>query len=515
MPFEYVRAEGRAKRMGVQLMAIVAEGRRGRIYVAPTVPQEMVARSAQPTGVPETDLPTQALGFRVQAYGMTRHSDLFTPRQLVALTTATDLVSEAREHVRRDAQLAGDRDADAYADAIATYLAFAVSRVADYGSTLATWMPKDAAVRNTFGRQALPMTWDFTEANPLAKSSANLKSAAENVADCIDVVPARPAAESEQRDAVTAGSVRAMVSTDPPYYDNIGYADLSDYFYVWLRRSLADVYPHLFRTVLTPKADELVATPYRFGGDKKKADQHFESGLRKAFQRMRDVADQSVPVTIYYAFKQSESDGDADGPAPDCLDGLGDDARGSACLWLRDPWDVADADGRCEQARCSRHQCPCVIDCSRLPSSIGRRRHHDSSRPCRGLKAEMPEALRTLQHGNIAPVDLAQASIRPWDGSIQPLRQGTRAGWLGDARPHCACADQSGARRNPDRTGGRVRRRHSLGDRLVRAVRPRGLCVRERQTSLEAPRTHRSLDSSRPALSPQARARYACSRGTN
>jgi putative DNA methylase len=223
--------------MEAQLVAIVAEGQHGRAYLSPNDEQVAIADQAIPVGVPETDLPEQALGFRVQLYGMTKHRDLFTPRQLVALTTFCDLVQEAREKVLADAQQAGmsvdgislndgGTGANAFADAVATYLAIALDRLADRNSAICSWDVSRDSTRNTFARQAIPMIWDFAEANPLSDSTGNFQGTIDWVAEVIEVSPCNAPGEAKQCDATTAinGVAHPLISTDPPYYDNIGYA---------------------------------------------------------------------------------------------------------------------------------------------------------------------------------------------------------------------------------------------------------------------------------------------------
>jgi len=429
-PEEHVKSEGRAKRMGAQLMAIVAEGERGRIYLPPDAEHIRIAESARPETGPDQDMPDNPRWFSPPGFGMTKFRDLFTPRQLVLLACYSDLVGEARERVFRDAVAAGMPDdatsrigggsaARGYADAVATYLGLGVSRLADNTSTLTMWSPGRDQLFHTFTRQALSMVWDYAEASPFSRSAGDLSVTLDSITRVIDALPADSRAlgsRSIQSDAsrqVDAPS-SVVVSTDPPYYDNIGYADLSDYFYVWLRRSLGEVYPDLFSTMLTPKSAELVATPYRFQGSKSKAEQHFESGLGDSFARIREVADPQFPVTVYYAFKQTESDHDAASPGPaiastgweTMLEGL---LRSG--LSIGGTWPM-------RTERVSRMR---SMGTNSLASSIVlvcRPRHVDAGITTRkdfvaSLKREMPDALRTLQHGNIAPVDLAQASIGP------------------------------------------------------------------------------------------------------
>ncbi|WP_026369950.1 DUF1156 domain-containing protein [Kallotenue papyrolyticum] len=470
VPFDHIRAEGKAGRMGQQLMAIVAEGKGGRVYLSPTPEHEEIAAQAQPTWVPDTDLPEQALGFRVQLYGMTQHRDLFTPRQLVALTTFSDLVSEARERVLADARAAwgappplpspagGGRSASpqrgevaarpeggdyaaAYADAVATYLALAVDRLVDRSSTICSWDMGYVKVRNTFGRQAIPMTWDFAEANPFSDSTGNFVSAVEWIAKVLrDLVPGK-FAKAQQLDATAAinGVRHPLISTDPPYYDNIGYADLSDFFYVWLRRSLGAIYPDLFSTLLVPKTQELVATPYRFGGSKEKAQQFFEEGLGKAFAQMRRAAHPDYPLTVYYAFKQAESDEDA--LTPDPSPEVGEGGRGSdgvravastgwetmleglmrAGFQITGTWPMrSELSNRMIASGTNALASSIVLVCRPRPEDapVATRREFINA-----LRRELPEALRQLQHGNIAPVDLAQAAIGPGMAVFSRYRQ--------------------------------------------------------------------------------------------
>lgn len=317
---EYIYAEANAGRMGSRLMAIVAEGERGRVYLAPTREHEAVAGRATPEWKPDVAMPDNPRWFSPPLYGLTTFGDLFTPRQLVALTTFSDLVQEARERVQRDAVAAGLADdgiplrdggtgAMAYAEAVGVNLAFVLEKLSESHSTLCTWSaaPKNELVVSTFRRQALPMTWDFGEANPFAESSGSVEKTAEAVARVVrTALSATRAAQASQGDAAQQMYSRdRVVSTDPPYYDNIGYADLSDFFYVWVRRSLRTTFPGLFATLAVPKAEELVATPYRHGS-KEQAEAFFLGGMTRAIHCIAEQAHPAFPVSIYYAFKQSE-----------------------------------------------------------------------------------------------------------------------------------------------------------------------------------------------------------------
>ncbi len=327
VPFDHIRSEGKAGRMSSQLVAIVAEGQHGRVYFSPNEDQTTTAAQAKPEWKPEVPLPQNPRNFNTPIYGLNTYDKLFTLRQLVALTTFSDLVREVREKVLHDANSAGwsvdgaslntdGKGANAYADAVATYLAISVDRLADRNSTICSWDVTRDSTRNTFARQAIPMVWDYAEANPFSESSGNFQGTIDWVAEVIAASPCNKPGVIRQRDAteIINGIKHPLISTDPPYYDNIGYADLSDFFYIWLRRSLKDIYSELFDTPLVPKERELVATPYRFGGDKKKAQEYFEEGLKKVFDLMSQTHDPKNPFTVYYAFKQSESENeDEDG----------------------------------------------------------------------------------------------------------------------------------------------------------------------------------------------------------
>ncbi|GCE50385.1 putative DNA methylase [Thermosporothrix hazakensis] len=419
LPFEYIREEGKQGRMGEQLMAIVADGPTGRVYLAPTEDHIQKADVEPPYDIPDTCLPEQALGFRVQLYGMTKHKDLFTNRQLVALATFSDLVQEAREQMVRDAQRTSDRDdrdIQAYADAVATYLALAVDRLADRNSSICSWDSTRDSTRNTFARQALPMVWDFAEANPFSESTGNFLGAVDWVAEAIEISAYGVEGSVKQQDAtsIVNGVTQPVISTDPPYYDNIGYADLSDFFYIWLRRSLHPIYPELFGTMLVPKAEELVATPYRFGGDKRTAQRFFEVGLGKAFQKMREVQHPDYPLTVYYAFKQGEAEEDEQGNGTvhastgweTMLEGL---IR--AGFMITGTWPMrTELANRTVGHGTNALASSIVLVCRprEVNAPIASRREFLNA-----LRRELPHALKELQSGNIAPVDLAQASIGP------------------------------------------------------------------------------------------------------
>jgi putative DNA methylase len=420
--YDHIREEGKAGRMGARLMTIVAEGDRGRVYLAPTPEHEAAALKAMPEWKPDVALPVNPRDFKTPNYGLTTFGDLFTPRQLVALTTFSDLVHEARERVLRDALDAGlpaeakslrdgGNGGTAYAEAVAVYLAFAVDRVVDRHTSIATWdsSPSKLQLRNTFARQAIPMTWDFGEGNVFCMSSGTWTPSVEWVSKTIDYLPANVASIAAQADASSQVISRdRVVSTDPPYYDNIGYADLSDFFYVWLRRSLRPIFPELFATLAVPKAEELVATPYRHGS-KEKAEKFFLDGMTEAMHRLAEQGHPAFPVTIYYAFKQSETES-AEGTSSTGWETFLD-AVIRAGFALSGTWPMrTELGNRMIGSGTNALASSIILVCRPRADSAptATRREFVAA-----LKAELPVALAHLQRGNIAPVDLAQAAIGP------------------------------------------------------------------------------------------------------
>lgn len=414
----YIRSEGRAGRMGTQLAATVADGPRGRTYLAPTQEHESAAEVERPTDAPDGEIPPQAPSFRVQAYGFKSYSDLFTARQLVSLTTLSDLVAEARERVLADALDAGMPDdgvrleaggarATAYADAVSSYLGLGVSRTADLSNSLVIWSTSRDQAVHLFLRHAIPMGWDFAEVAPFAGAAGDIAVSVRSISKTLDGLTPTGIGEAIQASAHDRMVAGFLISTDPPYYDNIGYSDLSDFFYVWLRRSLRPIHPTLLSTILVPKTDELVANPYRHGG-REGARQFFEDGFREVFRRARESALPNYPIAVYYAFKQSETTatGEASTGWQTLLEGMIDSRWTVTATW---------------PMRSERERRPQSLGTNSLASSIvlSLRPRPENAPPTDrrafigALKAELPLALRELQQGAIAPVDLPQAAIGP------------------------------------------------------------------------------------------------------
>ncbi len=421
--YKYIRGEGSAGRMGTRLMAIVAEGMRGRVYLAPTPEHEAIALQARPDWKPETPLHGKCR-VNVSNYGLDVYGDLFTPRQLVALTTLSDLVPEAIARVRVDATAAGMADdgrgldaggcgATAYAEAIGVYLGFLVDQVANHASTICGWNHPNTQMRSVFSRQAIPMTWDFAETNIFSDSSGSFNNLFERQIKGFDALGNKVAGHAMQADAANQNiSGDKVVSTDPPYYDNIGYADLSDFFYVWLRRSLRPVYPNLYATVAVPKAEELVATPYRHE-TKDKAEAFFLDGMTRAMHNLAEKAHPGFPVTIYYAFKQSDTQ-EADGTNSTGWETFLD-AVLRAGFTLTGTWPMrTEKEGRVIGNNANALASSIILVCRQRPlnaQTISRREF------IRELNTTLPEALLDMTRGGVnspvAPVDLSQAIIGP------------------------------------------------------------------------------------------------------
>ena len=416
----YIKSESMSGHMNSQLMAIVADGHHGRLYLPPIRGHEIVARHVQPRWKPDQMMNRDTANLvSGRGYGFFTWADLFTPRQLVALTTFSDLVGKATKRVRQDAVGAGLVDdgvplrqggtgATAYAEAVAVYLAFALDKCTDYWNTIATWMPR-GTVGHAFSKQAIPMTWDFPEAAPLGQFHCAWTPAVVWVAKSVALLPLRGRGSARQADAQRHGlRLQTVVSTDPPYYDNIGYADLSDFFYVWLRRSLKPVFPDLFATLAVPKAGELVATPYRHGG-KAKAEEFFLDGMTSAVRHLMSQTHTAFPVTIYYAFKQAErrrNGGMASTGWETFLDAL---IRSG--IAITGTWPMrTERSARSTALGTNALASSIVLVCRRRPADapLATRREFLTE-----LRRELPPALKLLQSGNIAPVDLAQAAIGP------------------------------------------------------------------------------------------------------
>ncbi len=423
IPPDYVKASGKSGNMGQSLIATVAEGNRERVYVEPSTEHEELAFSASPEWKPENRLVGKCRD-QLPLYGMNIFSDIFTNRQLVALTTFSDLVHEARTEIESDALVAGISDksppppqlcdggtgAKAYADAVSVYLAFAVDRLADAGSSIATWAI-GGFIRFTFARQAIPMTWDFAECNFFSQSTGNISGAFDWISRAIDIFRPSNSGGLRQYDAqqVTLPS-GTVISTDPPYYDNISYADLSDYFYVWLRRNTKDVYPSLTETISVPKSDELVATPYRHGG-RGAAESFFLDGMSKAIANIARQASPHYPATIYYAFKQSEV-------AQDGISSTG------WATFLQAVLDAGYAVVGTWPIRTERAARTIASGTNALANSVVlvcRKRQDDAEVISRAefigaLKRELPPAIAELQKANISPADMPQSAIGPGMG---------------------------------------------------------------------------------------------------
>lgn len=422
---QYIHDAFVANNYGAVLVAIVAEGGNGRTYLSPTPEHAKIAQTAMPAWEPEEAMNTRTPNLvSGRGYGITHWKQLFTSRQLTALTTFSDLVAEAQQKATEDAIRAGMPDdgtgladggsgASAYGQAVGVYLAFIIDKLVDYHSTICIWHTTRELVANTMRRQAIQMTWDFAEANPFCSSSgcfANMLTWVEKALLCL---PCTGSGFAEKKEAQTDCGLRNLiVSSDPPYYDNICYADISDYFYIWLRHSLKATYPKLFRTILVPKAEELVASPYRFDGNRQKARHFFEDGMTMACQRMYEYARDDVPVTIYYAYKQSENDSTDNTRTTQASTGWETmlSAIIKAGFAITGTWPMRTELTTALKGAVNALASSIVLVCRKRP---------DNAPLCprktflAELKQELHPALKKLQSSNIAPVDMAQAAIGP------------------------------------------------------------------------------------------------------
>lgn len=421
---EYIKEEALAGRMSAQMMGIIAEGNRERLFFAPNEEHIMAADVKKPDEYPTGKLSDDRRALWTPLYGLDTFDKLFTNRQMLTMTTLSQLVHDVQPIIEQDAIKAGLPDdhiplknggtgAKAYSQAVAVYLAFAVDREANYCSSQNGW--SGDFIIQVFGRQGIPMVWDFAESNPFSDSTGNFMGAVKWVTSAMENLPACNSGIAEQHDAQSDCGLRnILISTDPPYYDNIGYADLSDYFYIWMRNSIRDIYPELFSTMLVPKAEELVAIPYRFDGDSGKAKAFFENGMYETCCQIYKYAGDDYPVTIYYAFKQSDSD-DSEYGTQTASSGWETilNAIISAGLVITGTWPMHTERETGLKAHVNALASSIILVCRKRDpdAKVCTRRNFINS-----LKREMKPALQKLQNSNIAPVDLAQSAIGPGMG---------------------------------------------------------------------------------------------------
>ncbi len=424
---DYIKSCANEGRMGSELLCVLAEGERGRIFISPNDEQLIVSDSAKPEDYPTQELPYDPRNIWCVNYGLNTYDKLFTKRQLTALSTLSSLVSEAQMIAEKDALSAGLPDdgislseggcgAKAYGEAVGVFLAFAVDRESNYCSTLNGWSGE--FIIQVFGRQSLPMVWDYAESNPFSNSTGNWSGALNWIERVINNLPATGSGSARQFDAQSnCGLNEVMISTDPPYYDNISYADLSDYFYVWLRKSIKGIYPKLFRTMLVPKAEELIATPYRFDGDKQKAKEFFEAGMSHACENIRLYARDDYPITIYYAYKQSDTNNNQTAST-------GWETMLSAIIKagmsITGTWPMHTERETGLKASVNALASSIVLVCRKRPESAQSTTHRGFVNE---LRRELRSALSKLQSSNIAPVDLAQSAIGPGIGVFSKYKQ--------------------------------------------------------------------------------------------
>lgn len=423
IPFKYIRQKAKSGEMGQRLMAVVVETSNGRVFLPPTADIEKIAFSETPSERPSSTISHWPGRTNVVEYGLTTFGDLFTDRQAIFLKTLSDLVHEAREEIAKDALARGltadptplrnsGLGARAYAEAVSVYLAFILDKCSDYHSSICSWIPQLGAVRNTFARQAIPMVWDFVEVNPFSGKVGSFGSMSTWVEKVLqNLVPSNEGCVIQQDAQSLSMQENAVISTDPPYYDNISYADLSDYFYSWLRPSLKEVFPDLFGVISTPKTDELVATPYRDNRGKSAAEKFFLDGMKLAISRMVSESSSLYPSAIYYAFKQSE------------IEKEGISSTGWA-TFLQAVVEAGFAVVGTWPVRTEFSNRPVASGSNALANSVVLvcRKKEDAAETItraefiRSLKRELPPAIAELQAANVSPADMPQSAIGPGMG---------------------------------------------------------------------------------------------------
>jgi len=429
VPFATLREHGRSGTIRHRLLAVVVDGDRERVYLSPRHEWEEVALNCKPPWAPSTPLPDKALGFRIQEYGMSHHRDIFSARQLLMLATLSDLVTETRARIRADADAQGWHDekaleaggagAPAYADAVALYLAFVVDQVVNHSTSLCGWNGVNDQMRSLFSRNAISMAWDFAEANPLSESTGSFRNLFDRMVKAFPALPARPQGKASQLNAADLPSeFKRVISFDPPYYDNIGYADMSDVFYSWLRVSAIKSFPSVCSTLVVPKADEMIANPYRHGG-RDGAEAFFNERMTSTMQRVRDAGHPAFPSSVYYAFKQTDNDDD-EGPEGEAPTGTTSTGWAtfltsivSAGLKVVGTWPLrTEKPGRMRDisSNALAGSIALVLRARGESVAVSRREF------LRELSRAMPDALGEMiadPIASIAPVDLAQACIGP------------------------------------------------------------------------------------------------------
>jgi putative DNA methylase len=441
----YIEAEGTAHRIGTQLMACIAEGERGRIYLPATDEHEMASKHCLTQWEPESPIPPYSQAFPTKRHGVLTWADMFTKRQILMLDTFSGLVKEIQKEVLRDgissgldsgeaSLLEGGNGGRAYSEAIATVLGLILGKQVNRSCAFCFWDAGSEKVQQPFAQQGIQKTWDFVESNPFCSSSGSWLKAMEYPLRVISNTcrMAKPG-KVFQRDAMQPidGLSNLMIITDPPYYANMGYADLSDFFYIWLRRAIGYLYPSIFGTMLTPKNDELAAINHRFGGDKRQAERFFINGFEKAFAEIRRVQHPDYPIAFFYAYKQTESMTNGDRVSTGWETMLEGILR--AGLSITGTWPMETELTEALKKTKSSLMTSVVLVCRPRPIDASLTTVRDFRNR---LRRELPLALKYLTAGNIAPVDLAQSAIGPGmaifseyskvieaDGSSMPVRK--------------------------------------------------------------------------------------------
>ena len=421
IPLSYIREQGKNKCIGFKLMATVVEGERGRIYLSPTKKMEELAESVPDVDYPTSDIEHWAGCTNCVVYGYEQFHELFSKRQLLTLTTFSDEIKQVYKEILEKGVLSGwnKEEADNYATLISIYLTFALDKMADLGNAFCAWEPIAQCPRHLFGKQAIPMVWDFAEANPFSNSSGSWTTFVKGIIKGIGKLPVDAFPDSlpgivEQFDAQQPEAImqNAVISTDPPYYDNVPYSNLSDFFYIWMRRTLRHIAPKFLNTIHVPKSPELVANQFRHGG-KEQAERFFLDGMTNVMTNMANNSHPAFPVTIYYAFKASETRGANTSSSgwETFIEAVINSGFSITGTWPLSTENATRMRGQGANALASS----IVLVCRKRNASgeVVTRREFQ-----RELREELPSSLESMIGGDIgvsplAPVDLAQAAIGP------------------------------------------------------------------------------------------------------
>lgn len=413
----YIENEGKNGRIGAKLMAVIVDGGRslGRVYLPANEEHERIALSVQPNWRPDMLIPNYSQAMPTQNHGVRTWADLFTDRQIYTLGVLSERIKVTHNEIMHDTNtpksINSGISAQEYANDVTTFLAIILGKFVNRSCSFCFWHTGGEKIEQPFAQQGIQKTWDYIESNPFSQSSGSWVKAIEYPINVIreyyqNINPGEVFCSSVFKTEKITESV--MIITDPPYYDNMGYADLSDFFYIWLRRALVDVYPEMYGTILTPKDDELAAVKHRFKGNKNEAERFFVNGFEEAFRALAKIHDDEYPLCFFYAYKQKE----ARGGTIEVSTGWETMLQGllKAGLYITATWPILSESTDTIKKSKGSLSTSIVLACRKRPSDA---QIITKAQFLASLRKELPSALRKLQHSNIPPVDFDQAVIGP------------------------------------------------------------------------------------------------------